>query len=337
MQGPNVGVSLTIPPGATITSARLVFDGVRGAIFVYQAGPVPNLIASLASVGGTDPFGQNYPGGFHVQEDVFATATNIFGSNIDFNTVFGTVMHMSPQGFFIYSGARALGNLIVSLATSAGTDPAGNNYPQGLSIFIPISGTVQQILAVTDGSNQMAIEFQTPSSLPSAPSEVAGRAQANGSFIGLLSGQSVAGSVASSILVEDSTIGGLTASGKIIMQGIVDMFSTSAPPTPGAGGGVFLWYDGTSLHAKGPSGVDVVIATTLCLTRISPGDGRSIRPGRDAHGSPPEDGQDQYANAGDGHDTDRTRHQAGLRWYESYHPGGDKRDNQYRYRADRRD
>lgn len=45
------------------------------------------------------------------------------------------IIQSSTQGVFVYSGAPAAGNLIVSLANANGTDPYGNNYPQGFSTW----------------------------------------------------------------------------------------------------------------------------------------------------------------------------------------------------------
>lgn len=40
----------------------------------------------------------------------------------------------SGDGVFVYNGTPASGNLIVSIAAEAGTDPYGNTYPQGLFV-----------------------------------------------------------------------------------------------------------------------------------------------------------------------------------------------------------
>ncbi len=46
------------------------------------------------------------------------------------------------SGVFVYSPSPAEGNLIVSIAAKAGTDPYGNAYPQGLKVTTGvISGT----------------------------------------------------------------------------------------------------------------------------------------------------------------------------------------------------
>src|SRR5258708_4284105 len=109
---------LTIPPGATITSPRIVLDGLRGAIFVYTSGgPTGSLIGSWAGVAGTDPYGNAYPAGINV------VAGSITG------TVFmGTNFIINSQGLFFYSGTPALGNLIAALAPASGSDTFGNSF-----------------------------------------------------------------------------------------------------------------------------------------------------------------------------------------------------------------
>lgn len=101
---------MTIPPGATTQQARLVLDGVRGAIFVYAAGnPAVSLVGSWAGAPGTDPYGNVYPEGLSGDLGVLAGTT-----------------------FLVYSAAPANGNLIGSWSSAGGTDVFGNVYPAGL-------------------------------------------------------------------------------------------------------------------------------------------------------------------------------------------------------------
>jgi hypothetical protein len=113
---------VTIPPGATINSPRVVIDGLRGAIFVYKSGaPLGSLIGSWAGTAGTDPYGNIYPQGLDVAAGAI-TGVVFSGTNFIINS----------DGIFFYSGTPALGNLIFSWAVNAGTDSFGNNYPAGL-------------------------------------------------------------------------------------------------------------------------------------------------------------------------------------------------------------
>lgn len=66
MQGPNALLNvLTIPPGAT-SGARIVLDGTRGAIFIYNA--ANQLVGSWSGTAGNDGLGNNYPADFMVQD-----------------------------------------------------------------------------------------------------------------------------------------------------------------------------------------------------------------------------------------------------------------------------
>lgn len=49
-------------------------------------------------------------------------------------TFYGTDYIISAAGIFFYNGTPATGNLIISIAAMAGTDPYGNTYPQGVAI-----------------------------------------------------------------------------------------------------------------------------------------------------------------------------------------------------------
>lgn len=66
MQGPDALLNiLTIPPGAT-TGARIVIDGTRGAIFIYNASN--QLVGSWSGTAGNDGLGNNYPAELMVQD-----------------------------------------------------------------------------------------------------------------------------------------------------------------------------------------------------------------------------------------------------------------------------
>jgi hypothetical protein len=149
--------TITLPPGATNTQARLVLDGVRGAIFLYQnGGPVGALILSIARSAGTDPYGNTYPAGISTSVGSISGAT-IIGSTIEssslapgvkidssgdiivYNSHGAIVYYLSPShdGFFVYAdtGSATQGALIGSWAGKSGTDPVNaTSYPQGIYI-----------------------------------------------------------------------------------------------------------------------------------------------------------------------------------------------------------
>jgi hypothetical protein len=110
--------TVTYPPGATDTQARIVIDGVRGAIFEYaNGGPVGALVSSWASTAGTDPYGNPYPAGFNA------------GSGSSFS---GTNYVINSSGIFFYTGTPALNNLYLSISNLSGAvDGHGNDILQG--------------------------------------------------------------------------------------------------------------------------------------------------------------------------------------------------------------
>lgn len=63
------------------------------------------------------------------------------------------IVTSTGQGVFVYSGVPALGNLIVSIASAAGTDAVGNAYPQGLNVNQgEIDGSIINASAITAGA-----------------------------------------------------------------------------------------------------------------------------------------------------------------------------------------
>jgi hypothetical protein len=122
MQGPNAVLNtITLPPGATKTQARLVLDGVRGAIFLYQnGGPTGALIGSWARSAGTDPYGNNYPQGF-----------NVSVGTISGTTFLGTNFEIDSTGAFFYTGTPAAGNAPILAISTAAVDPFGNSIRPG--------------------------------------------------------------------------------------------------------------------------------------------------------------------------------------------------------------
>lgn len=144
MQGPGGLLNvITIPPGASNTQARLVLDGVRGAIFVYQSGgPLGALIGSWAGVGGTDPYGNVYPAGINVAS---GSITGVVFNGINFV--------LNSHGLFFYSSMPALGNLIASISPTVGggTDSFGNIYYQGFASYTASGGATATSAALLQG------------------------------------------------------------------------------------------------------------------------------------------------------------------------------------------
>ena len=126
------------------------FSGLFGYSPTIGAG---NLIFSIAAVAGTDPYGNAYPAGL-----------SITGAN---STISGTDYVINSAGAFFYNGTPALGNLILSIAATGGTDSYGNAYGAGLNIetgFLAIAGSLNEFVAA--GGNDSFQIFDQGTGLP---------------------------------------------------------------------------------------------------------------------------------------------------------------------------
>jgi hypothetical protein len=83
--------------------------------------------------------------GWAIFQDGSAYFFNVTATGVITATAFdGTDFTVDSAGIFFYSGPPATGNLIISIANTAGTDPYNNAYPEGWSIGA--SGTGQKIV-----------------------------------------------------------------------------------------------------------------------------------------------------------------------------------------------
>jgi hypothetical protein len=98
-------------------------SGTPGA--PYTAPPPKTLLISLASAAGTDQYGNSYPQGIYASAGVIE-GPEFIGSDFIINT----------SGAFFYSGTPAAGNLLASIANTAGTDAKGNAYVQGTASYL---------------------------------------------------------------------------------------------------------------------------------------------------------------------------------------------------------
>lgn len=69
------------------------------------------------------------------------------------------IIEGSNDGLFVYAGAPATGNLIVSAAAQAGTDPYGNAYPQGINVTQGRIGTTSGARVVLDATSSQILMF----------------------------------------------------------------------------------------------------------------------------------------------------------------------------------
>jgi hypothetical protein len=128
MQAPVPVLStVTYPPGATKTQARLVIDGVSGAIFLYaNGGPLGALVLSIARSAGTDPYGNAYPQGFSA------------GAGSSFS---GTDFNINSAGAFFYNGTPTANNLLLTITSAQVNDQFGNTALQGLTLYYKSGAT----------------------------------------------------------------------------------------------------------------------------------------------------------------------------------------------------
>jgi hypothetical protein len=123
MEGPAAVLNvITLPPGATTAQARLVLDGVRGAIFLYNnGGPLGALIGSWAKSAGTDPYGNVYPQGLSVALGSI-TGTTFNAGNIVIDSQGARIYDVAAPGAknhlilsfsFLQSYADAFNNIVL--------------------------------------------------------------------------------------------------------------------------------------------------------------------------------------------------------------------------------
>jgi hypothetical protein len=201
MQGANAVLNvITIPPGATETSARIVLDGVRGAIFVYQSGPVgSSLIGSWAGAAGTDPYGESYPAGFEITVGAIISALIETSATVPSVQLDGT-----RNALFVYD---AFSDLLVSAAGAAGTDFFGHTYPQGIAAFL--AGYAFQLAVSGKGFGGFTIaDIANPPS--TAAQFFSNESDASGCEADLTSGASTNVAVPATVVVQDSVLSGIT-------------------------------------------------------------------------------------------------------------------------------
>jgi len=127
----------TVTPGATTigwTSSLSESFGFAALEVLPGLSGTGNLIGSWAGQPGTDAFGNAYPQGLNVSVGAI-TGSTISGSTISGSTFTGTDFILNSSGLFLYSGAPAAGNLIISLTQAAGTDGFGNTFAKGATFY----------------------------------------------------------------------------------------------------------------------------------------------------------------------------------------------------------
>lgn len=115
--------------GTTITGAKFVATGTSGEILAYNGVPAAgNLVMAVSPVAGTDTFGNTYYAG--------VTTFNGFGAVVN-------LLSTDHAAFFQYfnHGTSSQGNMILSVASTSGTDPVtSNGYGAGFTGINPVFG-----------------------------------------------------------------------------------------------------------------------------------------------------------------------------------------------------
>ena len=211
-----------VQPGSSsgVVTARLVIvsgAGVSG-VFVYSGTPglgnPPIVSITNASV---DPFGNTVVPGLDVTQGSI-TGTTITGGTISGTTISGATFDgtdfiINTAGAFFYFGTPANNNLAVSIAGAAGTDAFGNPYISGVTTYNG-DDTFSVNLFNTSGANGSVVFDNLANPFQVAPSLHAAGSGSAGSSCSIASGQSTAGSSASSVLCQDATSAG-AANGKV--------------------------------------------------------------------------------------------------------------------------
>lgn len=154
---------LTLPGGAT-SGARIVIDGTRDAIFVYDASN--NLAESLAAAAGNDGHGNTYQAGYtcyYVGDKPFwnVSPTNMTMSNFA-QTSSWSLTSALPLGDFIFTGASVAG--VAGSALQLALNPTGtqlNWLMSNITAFAPggigtFTAETWHTLPLTAGFQQLA-------------------------------------------------------------------------------------------------------------------------------------------------------------------------------------
>jgi hypothetical protein len=158
---------------------------------------------------GTDPYGNVYPQGLSVDLGV------ISGTTINFSNGY-----INSNGFFLYSGTPATGNLIATFTFAAGTDAFSNKYLSGVTAYLIVAGTTYAMnLSLPNGQGFPGFSVVDVNNLPFAAPGVFAESSTspNQAFAVVASGQATAADVSAYISVL-SQIQSSVVGGQIVLQ-----------------------------------------------------------------------------------------------------------------------
>jgi len=202
-----------VQPGqstAIVFANKVIVFGTGDGVFVYPTGTTPALgNPPIAWMGGglVDPYG-----------NVLPSTTGVAGAG----TFQAGDTRITTQGLFTYSGTPALGNLIYSDVSAAGTDPFGNVVLAGANAYLTIAGTTYAVgLNTLSGTGLPGLSIGDTAHPPTSPagffgeaSSAAGTPQA---FAAIASGQANGADISSFISVLSQVQSAVTG-GQIVLQ-----------------------------------------------------------------------------------------------------------------------
>lgn len=121
--------------GGTITGPDYIIN-TAGAFFYNGTPAAGNLVEWIASASGTDAFGNNYGAGINSANAGGQSAVMNSGVIGLFSGI-NQIIEMTSDGLFFYHPAGGTGNLVASIAATAGTDPYGNPVIAGSASYTP--------------------------------------------------------------------------------------------------------------------------------------------------------------------------------------------------------
>lgn len=129
-----------------VIAQLVIIEGPDSGLFVYNGTPAAgNLVATVTAGPGTDQFGNTFFGGISTYDPVGNVTEIASGSLFTFGSG-GVFANLIKGAYLAYQSGGGAGNLIASIAPAAGTDSAGNNFPQGFASINPATGVLANLL-----------------------------------------------------------------------------------------------------------------------------------------------------------------------------------------------
>jgi hypothetical protein len=209
-----------------VVRARTVIISGTGAgvgVFVYNGTPALGNapIVSITSAS-ADPYGNAVVPGLDVTQ-----------GTISGTTISGPDYVINSAGLFVYEGTPAAGNLIASLAATAGTDSHGNGYTGGVGAYTAFGSGDEysiQLLSSTAGEGAFVVFDCINDPFDAPPFIAAVGDNSSGAAMALTSGAG-SGADGCGITLQDSVRNGGGESGVLIQSGEQEGYPVLNPGT----------------------------------------------------------------------------------------------------------